>query len=264
MTDLAELLGYWRPADLLFDRVQGTWWGAVVTDPRFPHIHEANYARVDVREPVKLAEIEEVLLPAARGAGSPIAHAVVFHPEEQTELLAEAGSRGERLAWDLVMRRRGPSPDVHVSIDPVQMLDAPFWSGFRALQRVFGVEDDDVIEEMVALERLVMVPAGRTWFAAREGRDIVALASVLIRAGVAFVDGVATLPRARRRGHATSLTRRILAEAADREVDVTYLLAEPGGDAERIYRRLGFEGVAQIASWVGRVPDAEPGASRLP
>jgi predicted GNAT family acetyltransferase len=152
---------------------------------------------------------------------------------------------------------------VNVSIEPVQMLDAPFWSGFRALQRVFGVEDDDVIEEMVALERLVMVPAGRTWFAARERSEIVALASMLIRAGVAFVDGVATLPRARRRGHATALTRRILAEAADREVDVTYLLAEPGGDAERIYRRLGFEGVAQIASWVGRVPDAEPGAGRL-
>jgi ribosomal protein S18 acetylase RimI-like enzyme len=262
VSDLDELLRYWRPVDLLFDRVRDTWWGAVVTDPRFPHIHEANYARVDVRRPVRLADIEEVLLPAARAARSPIAHAVVFHPGDQTDLLAEAGSRGERLAWDLVMRRSDLPPQVDDAIEPVTTHDVRFWPAYRAVQRVFGVEDDDVIEEMIALERGVMIPAGRTWFAARDRLEIVALASMLIREGIAFVDGVATLPAARRRGHATALTKGILREAADRGAKATYLLAEPGGEAERIYRRLGFEGIAQIASWVARLPTPEPGAPR--
>jgi ribosomal protein S18 acetylase RimI-like enzyme len=252
--DLVELLRYWRPADLLFDRVEDEWWGAVVSDRRFPHIHEANYARVEARTPVRLAEIEHVLLPAARKARSPIAHAVVFHPEDQTDLLADAGSRGERLVWDLVMRRSGPAPHTEDATESVDVADPAFWAAFRATQRVFGVEDDDVIEEMVAVEREVMVPAGRTWFAVREGREIVALASVLIRERIAFVDGVATLPSARRRGHATALTTRILEDAASWGTEATFLLAEPGGEAERIYRRLGFEGIAQIASWVGRVP----------
>jgi ribosomal protein S18 acetylase RimI-like enzyme len=262
VADLGELLRFWQSVDRLFARIEETWWGAVVSDPRFPRIHEANYARVDTREPIPLAEIERLLLPAARAAGSPIAHTVVFHPEEQTDLLAEAGTRGERMTWDLVMRRFGPPPEVDPRVTPIERLDEPFWAAFRATQRVFGVEEEDAIEEMVALEREVMIPAGRTWFAVRDGDGIVALASLLVRSEIGYVDGVSTLPEARRRGHATALTTRILAEAAGRKAAATYLLAEPDGDAERIYRRLGFETVSSIGSWVGRAD--QPTGSAAP
>jgi len=99
MDDLEPLLRFWRAHDALFERVEPAWWGAVVSDARFPAIREPNYARIETAEPVALAEIEERLLPAIRRIGGIGAHAVVFEPEEQTNLIAAASMRGERITW---------------------------------------------------------------------------------------------------------------------------------------------------------------------
>ena len=66
----------------------------------------------------------------------------------------------------------------------------------------------------------------------------------------AFVDHVVTFPEARRRGHAGALTRRLVSEAAAMGAERTYLLAEPEGDAVRVYDRIGFERVTHLASWL--------------
>jgi hypothetical protein len=42
-----DLIRFWRALDGLFGAPETTWWGAVVTDPRFPTIWDANYARID-------------------------------------------------------------------------------------------------------------------------------------------------------------------------------------------------------------------------
>src|SRR5919197_197285 len=73
MSDLDELLAYWRAADRLFQNVEETWGGAVVSDRRYPRIHEANYALVQTAEPVHLDEIDGVLGPAARRTTSTLA-----------------------------------------------------------------------------------------------------------------------------------------------------------------------------------------------
>jgi hypothetical protein len=43
-----HVVRFWRSLDLCFGRVEPTWWGAVVTDARFPAVWDVNYARVDV------------------------------------------------------------------------------------------------------------------------------------------------------------------------------------------------------------------------
>ena len=101
--ELEALLELWRAHDAAFERAEPAWWGAVVSDRRYPAIHEANYARVEARSPVPLAEIAVGL---GTAGADPRTHVVVFHPEEQTDLLAEAGTAGARLVWDLVMVRR--------------------------------------------------------------------------------------------------------------------------------------------------------------
>jgi ribosomal protein S18 acetylase RimI-like enzyme len=249
--DLEPLLRFWRAQDDLFERVEPTWWGAVVSDARYPRIQEPNYARVEARERIGLGEIESLLLPAMRRSGSRRAHVVVFHPEEQTELIVEASTRGERIVWDLLMEHRGfADPGGEDRVAELRELDEAFWASHRASLRWFEVGEADVVDQLQAIERDVLIPAGRRWFGVRGVEGIEALGALLVLDGVGYVDHVVTFPQARRRGFAGMIARRLLAEAGAAGADRTYLLAEPEGAAARIYDGLGFARITQIASWI--------------
>ena len=249
MADLEPLLRFWRAHDDLFERTEARWWGAVVSDARFPAIQEPNYARVETRQPVRLEEIEDALVPAIRASGSERSHVVIFHPEDQTELVAAASTRGDRIAWDLVMAA-GRDVEPTGEVEEVSAFDASFWSVHRDSARLFDVTDDDTLDQLQAMERDVLVPAGRRWFTVLDRGRRVALAALLVLEGTAFIDHVVTFPEARRRGHAGALTRRLVSEAAAMGADRTFLLAEPEGDAVRVYDRIGFERVTHLASWL--------------
>lgn len=250
MADLEPLLRFWRAHDDLFGRTESQWWGAVVSDARFPAIQEPNYARVETRQPVRLEEIEGPLLPAMRAAGGSRSHVVVFHPEDQTELVAAASTRGERVAWDLVMATAGRDVEPPPHVEEITAFDDPFWALHRDSARLFDVTEDDTLDQLQALERDVLIPGGRRWFAVHDGDRPVALAALLVFERTGFVDHVVTFPSARRRGHAEALTRRVVAEARAMGAERTFLLADPEGDAVRIYGRVGFERVAHLASWL--------------
>lgn len=264
MADLRSLLRFWRALDDRFERTDPAWWGAVVTDRRFPTINEANYARVETREPgLSLADVESMLLPALRRSGCERAHVVLFFPEELTDLVAEASTRGEKIAWDLVMRFRGPSDPDDGRVAEIHRFDETFWTAHRESAEHLDISDGRTLSELQAVERDLMLPAGKRWFVVREEGRAIAFASLLILEGVAFVDHVVTLPPARRRGHATALTRRILSEAHRAGAEATYLLAEPDGVAAAMYERLGFARVTHLASWVSpraNTHRASPGA----
>ena len=250
MTRIEPLLRFWRAHDAMFERVEPAPWGAVVSDARFPVIREPNYARVEATGPVTLAEIEHRLLPALQRTGSPSAHVVIFHPEKQTALISEASTRGERIAWDLVMRAGELADPGPGHVEEISNLGEDFWRLHRESTALFDIEGEDTLDQLQAMERTIMVPGGRRWFVALDGGRPVALAALMVLDGAGFVDHVATFPRARRRGHAAALTRRLLFEAAIAGADATTLLADPEGNAVRIYERIGFERVAHLASWV--------------
>lgn len=255
MVGLDPLLPYWRAQDALFEHVEERWWGAVVSDTRYPAIQEPNYARVETREPVGLAEIEAELLPAMKRSRSVRSHVVVFFPEDQTGLVAEASTRGERITWDLVMVHDGQpaAPDDQDRVEEVGTFDAVFWRAHAASTRLFEVDEQPVVDQLQALEREVLIPAGRRWFVVRDQDEPVALAATLVLEGSAYLDHVVTFPEARRRGHARALTRRALTEARAAGAERMYLLAEPDGVAETIYAHLGFERLGHIASWLSPI-----------
>lgn len=264
MSDLEHLLAFWRAQDELFERIESTWWGAVVSDARYPAIQEPNYARVEAREPVPLGEIEAALLPALERSRSARSHVVVFHPEEQTDLLAEASTRGERLTWDLVMVLRGaperPPGSAHVdALEEVTTFGNAFWSVYRSSARLFDITDEAALDQLQAIEHELLIPAGRRWFVLanneREDGRPDALAALLVLEGVGYLDHVVTFPDARRRGHAEALVRRAASEAQAMGADRTFLLAEPAGAALRIYERVGFEPVTHLASWLSPPAD---------
>lgn len=252
MAELEPLLRYWRAQDDLFERVDTTPWGAVVSDSRFPKVHEGNYARVETRHGISLADVEAALLPALERVPCERVHVLLFHPEDTTEVLTEASTRGERIVWDLVMCFTGEAGRADGSIE-IHTFDDAFWSVYDASGALFDVEDQVVLGDYRGIERDVMVPGGRRWFAVLEDERPVALSSVLVLEDVGFVDHVVTFPHARRRGYATALTRRALAEARDAGAERSYLLAEPNSTAANMYERIGFRPVTQIASWIGAI-----------
>jgi ribosomal protein S18 acetylase RimI-like enzyme len=256
MSDLEPLLRHWRALDDLLGDVRPTRWGAVVTNPRYPMVQETNYARVEATTAVRLDEVEAELLPELDRSGSRREHVVVYFPEEQTDLVTEASTRGERIVWDLVMIHTGrldPAPD-----DPAEEViafDEAFALAHRESVRLFDVSDEAVLDQLSALEREVLVPAGRRWFVVRdERRTPVAFAALLVLEGVGFLDHVVTLPGARRRGLATALTRRVVAEARALGAEATYLLADPDGRPAALYGRLGFTRATHLASWIAPLP----------
>src|SRR5437879_8037573 len=104
-----EFMRLWRTMDLLFEHVEEHPWGAVVTDARFPWVHDANYARVNRGEPAS-EEVLAALLPGLDKIGARETHVVMMRPETSTGLIAAFSTAGHRLGWDVVMAHDGPAP----------------------------------------------------------------------------------------------------------------------------------------------------------
>ena len=251
MADLEPLLRFWRALDLAFESVEPAWWGGVVADSRFPGIWDVNYARVETDDAaLSLGEVESSLLPVMDRIGARHTHMVVFHPEQLTALLSEASTRGDRLSWDTAMELRGQAPDAPsaIDVDEVDPRDPSFGPAYRGSLGEFQITEEDAIRQLEDIERDVLIPAGKRWFAVREAGRPRALGSLIGMEGVGYVDHVVTFPETRRRGYAGAVVRRIAEEARRSDLDHLYLLAEPGAEAAALYERLGFEAIAHIAS----------------
>lgn len=258
MTAPEPVLRFWRALDDLVGSVHPTRWGAVVTDGRFPAIWDVNYARVDGETTdLTAAEVERDLLPALAAAGAVVEHVVAFDPEAARELVAELSTRGHRLSWDLVMtsaEAAAPSSG-HVVVEEFA-LDDEGWRDVRAsLTESFGVETGAPLEQLTALEREVLVPAGKRWFGVRRRGRWVSVAALLVLEGTGYVDNVATSPRFRGRGYASAVTSAVVEAALAGGVETTFLLADPGEEpVVRMYERLGFRAAGRLASTRGPVP----------
>jgi GNAT superfamily N-acetyltransferase len=73
---------------------------------------------------------------------------------------------------------------------------------------------------------------------------------LLIDGGTAGIYAVSTLRSHRRRGVASALLRRAVADALERRCDVIGLRTVSGGDALRLYASLGFVVSYESAMWV--------------
>ena len=100
----------------------------------------------------------------------------------------------------------------------------------------------------MAIERAVLLPAGKRWFRIVAERRTAALGSLLHLGDEALVDHVVTLPFARRRGYAGAIVGAIARRAFDAGAVTVFLLTDPNGSARRVYERLGFAAARTIAS----------------
>jgi ribosomal protein S18 acetylase RimI-like enzyme len=247
---------FWIALDDRIAHVEPAWWGAVVTDARFPAIWDINYARVDAAAvDLTLREVADALLPAL--VGTDTFHVVSFHPEATTSLLAEISTLGHTVSWDLVMDLVA-EPEVAPTGVDVEPLDPghELWSRVGPSLALFG-NDPIVAEQLLAIEAAITDPGLKRWLGVRDGDGVVvALAAVVVLEGVGYLDNVATFPEARGRGLATALIARAVALARDQGAEHVSLFAD-ADDAVvvRMYERLGFREVGRLPSTRGPVAD---------
>ena len=252
---------FWKALDERHFHSQPTWWGAVITEARFPAIWDLNYARIDAAAPdLTLNEVADALLPALAQVGTDTFHVVCFHPEETTDLLVEISTLGHMLSWDLVMDLTteptvGPA-DVRVEpLDPGDEL----WSRVEESLALFG-NAPTVSQQLRAIEEATFATDHKRWLGVRDDEGvIVALAALVLLEGVGYLDNVATFPQARGRGLASSVVTRAIDLAHEAGADHVSLFADPDDVAVvRMYERLGFREVARLATTRGPVADVLP------
>jgi ribosomal protein S18 acetylase RimI-like enzyme len=250
------VLRFWRALDRLFESVRTTWWGAVVTDERFPAIWDANYARVEpISGDLAMEEVERELLPDLRSVGATTLHVVSFDHEATAGLISELSARGHALSWDLVMSVSAPPPAAGETVEELAP-GASLWETVEASMSLFGVTTADAMAQLRRLEVEVLAPGGKRWFGIRgEDGSVASIAALVVLDGVGYVDNVATFPEARGRGMASALTAHLVREALGDGASDVCLFADPGAaSVVRLYERLGFRRVGTLASTKGPLP----------
>jgi ribosomal protein S18 acetylase RimI-like enzyme len=250
MTPPSPIARFFAALDGLLERALPTWWGAVVTDARFPSIHDLNYARVDSGQPdLTLADVEDALLPAVTASGASFFHVVAFEPDGCARLLEDLRDAGHTLSWDTLMRYGGSVEEDHgPTVQPIVPGPA-LWTHLDRAFREFSLSDPEVRRQLLQWNRQVLAPAGRRWFGVQADGGIAGIGSVHVLDEVAYLDDVVTMPAFRRRGVASAVVRRLVAEARGRGASDVLLLADQPGPV-RLYRSLGFEEVGRVASVV--------------
>ena len=252
---------FWKALDERLFHVEPMWWGAVVTEPRFPQIWDLNYARVDVAAPdLTLAEVSASLLPALSRGGTETFHVVCFRPEGSTDLLVELSTLGHTLSWDLVMDLQA-DPTIepnHARVETLQHGDE-LWERLEASLALFGNEPV-VAAQLRAIEESTAAGGHKRWLGVRDDADvIVAIAAVIVLEGVGYLDNVATFPEARGRGLASTIVAAAIELARESGADRVSLFADPDHEAVvRMYERLGFREVGRLAATRGPVASLVP------
>jgi GNAT superfamily N-acetyltransferase len=253
------LHSFWYEMSELNAACRRTRWGAVVSDPRFPLVWDANHAAVLEDAPgLTLEEIRSQLHPALRRAGAPFEHVEFWESPASPALreLREGSDRG-RPDVDLVFEGPAPpGPDRTLDLREIDHPDDRFLDWYRGSRLEFGdALSDEVLEQLLARDLIVLVPAGLRWFVAYVDEEPAGFTSLLSLGGVGYIDGVVTTRPFRRRGIATATVARALQASLFEGDALVHLLAEEHGSARALYERLGFRVWGSVESFTRRMPE---------
>ena len=212
----------------------------VVRSPHNPTYHWGNVVVVTdpaaVDDPVRWTRTFREAFPDA----GHLSLGLVTAPSDS----AAWGEQGLELSQDVVLATDvAPAATALSDGYAVRPLDGEDWARSTELRvQTFGRKDAE-FERASTGTRQRMVAAGHTrWFGVFAGDDLAAeLGMVDLGDGVARFQSVVTAPAHRRRGLSRHLLAVAGAWALTRGATRLVIVAEAGGDAERLYRAAGFE-----------------------
>jgi GNAT superfamily N-acetyltransferase len=245
------ILSFWIASLDLNTGVRHTPWGAIVADPRYPRVYEANHASVLHLVPeLTLEDIRADLLPALEESRATHEHIEIMDADDHSPAVRDLLSSPGEHDPDVVMIFEGEDPPARprssskirgeIRVEEVVEPDDSFWKLYRLAPNEYGQPlPDEVLDQMLARVQEVFLPWERFFIAMVED-SIAGMASVLRLVGVAYIDNVVTLPQFRRRGVATALVNRVVAASLEAGASAAFLLAEENGAPQYLYERLGF------------------------
>jgi ribosomal protein S18 acetylase RimI-like enzyme len=130
-------------------------------------------------------------------------------------------------------------PSAHAPILVRTPQDKGEWAG--VMDAPDHVPPDVVLQRLYLLE--LSDPRVTAYLARVDGRAVAAC-DLFSSVGVGRIEAVRTRPAYRGRGLAAALVRQAVADSLAQGNQLTYVFAEPGSNAQRLYTRLGFRTVA--------------------
>jgi ribosomal protein S18 acetylase RimI-like enzyme len=233
-------------------------WGVVTADPRYPLIHDANNALVLEPDPELTPEsIREALHPLLHRAGVAFEHMEFWEASDRISALRELRLVGLAHDPDLVMvlDRAAPDPASNIDVREVREPDDPFWLWYRRSLREFGEDmSEEVLDQLTERARAVLHPAGLRWFVGFVDSRMAGYTSELSLDGVAYLDNVVTLPEFRRHGIASATVARAARTCLAEGSSSVFLLTDKRGQAQHLYRGLGFRARAEVETFHRPLP----------
>ena len=249
---------FWYEAESLAETFVRTPWGVVVSDSRYPLIYDANHAGVfEDRPDVSVADIRAELEPALRAAGATHEHIEFIDASRPGRALRELVREGVRPTADVLMLFDGPraEPVTDAAVVEMERPDEDFWEIYGRSRNEFGeVFSPAVVEQLVARDREVYVPAGLRIFAGFRDGTLAGFTSLIAFAGTGYIDNVVTLREHRRRGVASATVTRAILAARESDLRAVFLFAEEGGAPSRLYQRLGFRVLTRAMGFTRPLP----------
>jgi ribosomal protein S18 acetylase RimI-like enzyme len=249
---------YWYEAEALGETFVRTPWGVVVSDARYPLIYDANHAGVFEDAPeLRLSEIRAELEPRLRAAAATHEHIEFIDTGRRLPAIRDLLDEGIRPTEDVLMLFEGPAtePVSDARVEEVDRPDAAFWEFYRRSRNEFGETfSREVVDQMVARDREVAIPAGLRFFTAFRGAEIAGFTSLMPLAGSAYIDNVVTLSEHRNHGVASATITAAIGAAKDMGARALFLFAEEGGAPARLYRRLGFRVLTKAMGFTRPLP----------
>lgn len=233
-------------------------WGTVTRDSALPLVHDANHAWVVAPPYPSLDELRDALRAVQAAAPVPFTQVELLDVTESPTLTAELTAWLGQPELFAVMAVSSAQPR---AARPVPAGMTVTQQPFPDLERWLTLVDaghadeprlpDDVLRQLATRDTSVFAPAGRRFFTAEREGEVIAYASLLSLEGIGVVDNVATVPEHRRQGAATAVVSAAVAASVRSGNEHTILFTRDGGDAVRVYERLGFRAIARAAQFHG-------------
>jgi GNAT superfamily N-acetyltransferase len=257
MAELERCLAFLRELDRRAAAQTLTYtFGEAHLHERMPRVWSRNYLVAE--DNLEAASAELLALEADRvlgGAG--LRHRRIEVQDDETGGRLEAGFRA--LGWgaecDLVMVARH-EPDRQPELGHAEEVGfeelEPIWAeGIRS--EPFG-QDEEVVRQLIENKRVVREAIDTRFFAARVNGAIASYCDLYSDGRTGQIEAVLTLERYRNQGLARATISRALAASREAGNDLTFLLAMRDDWPHKLYRKLGFEEVGQMWSFLRAAP----------
>lgn len=200
-------------------------------------------------EPCTALELDRIEQFFAR-RGAPVSHELCsFVAPAMLDLISARGYSPIEASTVLVRPTAAPaSPGPgRVTVRVVGDSDAGIWA--QVAGEGWGSESQELAAFVEGFGLVIARARGYHCFLAELDGEPIAAAALNVGNGVALFAGAGTIPRARRQGAQLALLQARLAFAAERQVELAMIVAQPGSASQRNAERQGFRPVYTRSKW---------------